>query len=90
METQKLNETIIHVILLMKKGMSHVEAFKEMADNLGITINAVRDSCVRRIGFVGKGGTNKFSDLVRNNGIKNYLKRQYPDDSTLLDKELSY
>ena len=82
----RLNDNIIPVIhLMIRKQISHTEAFKQMAINLGITRQAVLDSCVRRIGlrFV-----KEFSELVKTNKIKNYLKRQYPDCSTFLDKEL--
>ena len=82
----KLNDNIIPVIQLMiRKKISHTEAFKEMAFNLGISTQAVLDSCVRRVGlkFV-----KEFSELVKTNKIKNYLKRQYPEYRTFLDKEL--
>jgi hypothetical protein len=82
----RLNDNIIPVIhLMVKKEISHTEAFKEMAFNLGITTQSVLDSCVRRVGlrFV-----KEFSDLVRTNRINNYLKMQYPECSTFLDKEL--
>ena len=82
----RLNDNIIPVIhLMIRKRISHTEAFKEMAINLGITTQAVLDSCVRRVGlrFV-----KEFSELVKTKRIKNYLKRQYPDCSAFLDKEL--
>jgi hypothetical protein len=82
----RLNDNIIPVIhLMIRKKISHTEAFKEMAFNLGISTQSVLDSCVRRVGlrFV-----KEFSELVKTNGIKNYLKRQYPECSTFLDKEL--
>ena len=82
-----INDNIIPVIQLMTtKNISHTEAFKEMAENLGITKQAVLDSCVRRVGlrFVGE-----FSKLVKTKEIKNYLKKQYPDCSTYLDKQLT-
>lgn len=41
------------VAVMFKKGQGHTEAFKEMSNNLGITSEALRDSCVRRIGLKG-------------------------------------
>ena len=48
----QINDNIIPVIQLMNtKNMTHTEAFKEMSENLGITKQAVLDSCVRRVGL---------------------------------------
>lgn len=81
----RLNDNIIPVIdIMLRKKVSHIEAFKEMSDNLGITTNSVRDSCTRRIGL----NIAKFTKLVRTNQIKNYLKSLYPELSIFLDKNL--
>lgn len=82
----RLNDNIIPVIEIMKrKKISHTEAFKEMSENLGITKQSVLDSCVRRIGL---RYVKEFSKLVETNGIKKYLKKQYPELSDFLEENL--
>ncbi|HLF46440.1 MAG TPA: hypothetical protein VI548_08445 [Chitinophagaceae bacterium] len=79
-----VNDCVVAVIDLMnRKNIDHIEAFREMSDNLGITYNSVKDSCVRRIGLKG---VKDFSKLVKCKEIRNYLKSRYPDSSSWLDK----
>jgi len=83
-----VNDNVVAVINLMyKKGLNHTEAFKEMSNNLAITSDAVRDSCVRRIGLKG---VKDFSKLVKTKEIKNYLKSRYPDSSSWLGRALKF
>ena len=82
---KQLEDHIIPVLQLMKKGTSHTKAFKMVAEKLGVRPGSVRDRCTR--GLDG-GNTGGFVESVRNGGIIHILKAKFPRQVELIEREL--
>lgn len=79
-----LEDYLIPVISLMNEGSSHTEAFRSVANGLGVREATVRSQCTRALnvsvdGFVSHVTSGKIIDL---------LERKYPSQVALIRREL--
>ena len=69
-----LEDCLIPVIQLMKRGKSHPEAFRTVAEKLGIRRTTVAAGCTRGLGL----STEQFVNHVSNGRIVQIVKKKYP------------
>jgi len=80
----QLADYLIPVIQLMKKGMKHTDAFRQIVEKLGVANSTVSSECTRALSI----STAEFIELVKSNRIKSFLKDRFPDKSNLIEREL--
>lgn len=81
-----VKDYLIPVIRFMKEeDKSHAEAFRLVADNLGVTRNTVQDRCTRGLGIPF---TDEFSGLVQSGDIMQIVKKKRPQQIELIKREL--
>ena len=71
---------VIPVLKLMENGMSHNDAFNQIADKLDVTYTAVNTQCTRCL----KISTQEFVELVKSNKIKSFLKERFPEKASFI------
>jgi len=75
---------LIPVIHLIKKGMKHTDAFRQIAEKLGVTKQTVQAECTVSLNI----STERFVDLIKTNRIKPFLKEIFPYKADLIEREL--
>ncbi|MDE2887609.1 MAG: hypothetical protein OXR72_05290 [Gemmatimonadota bacterium] len=83
-EYESLEDCLIPVIREMKKGKSHTEAFRIVAERLGARRTTVASVCTRGLDLT----TEQFVDHVTSGRIVQVLKKKYPEKTGLIDREL--
>ena len=89
--SKQLECSIIPVIKLMKgDGKKHSEAFQLVAERRGINSQAVYSACTRVLQFSPQEQfhTQEFVEAVSNGAIIQRLKKKYPQQIELIDREL--
>ena len=84
---QQLPDYLIPVINLIKNGMSHTNAFHQIAKKLNVTYQTVNAQCTKRLDI----STEEFVELVKSNKIKSFLKERllaFRDKVSLIEQEL--
>ncbi len=81
---KQLPDYLIPVIRLIKNGRYHTDAFRQIAENLGVKHNTVSAECTRSLNIT----TQVFVELVKSNKIKSFLKERFPDKSNMIEQEL--
>lgn len=82
---KNVNDYLIPVINLIKRGESHIVATKTVARKLNVTVSTVNAQCTSRIGLKS---IYDFVDLINNKEIKSYLKEWFPNEAKKIDAEL--
>ena len=80
-----LEDCVIPVIRQMRKGKSHSEAFRVVAEKLGIRKTAVASRCTRGLDLT----TEQFVDHVMSGRIVQVVKKKYPEKTELIVRELA-
>ncbi|MDE2705932.1 MAG: type I restriction endonuclease [Gemmatimonadota bacterium] len=81
-----VKDYLIPVIRFMKEeDRSHAEAFRLVADNLGVKRNTVQDRCTRGLDIPF---TDEFSSLVQSGEIIQRAKKKRPQQIELIEREL--
>lgn len=80
-----LEDCLIPVIRHMKKGKSHSEAFRMVAEELGIRETTVAARCTGCLDLT----TEQFVEHVANGGIVRVAKKKHPDQTELICRELA-
>lgn len=78
---KQLPDYLIPVIKLMKTGMSHEDAFHQIAEKLGVKYSTVSAECTTCLNI----STKEFDGLVRSNKIKSFLKERFPDKASFIE-----
>lgn len=82
---EQITDYLIPVIHLIKKGVKHTEAFRQIAKKLSVANSTVSAECTRSLNI----STEEFVELVKSNRIKSFLKDRFPaDKASLIDQEL--
>jgi hypothetical protein len=76
---------LIPAIKLMRKGESHVDSFRKISKDFGVTYQTVSAQCTRHLGIP----TNVFVDLVKNHKITEFLIKQFPNEQAFIIEKLS-
>lgn len=74
---------LIPAIRMIKKGVKHNDAFKELAVKLGVKYQTVSAQCTRTL----KISTERFVDLIKTNRIKTFLKERFPNKADYIERE---
>lgn len=82
---EQLTDYLIPVIQLIKRGMKHTDAFKQIAEKCDVTYQVVSAECTVRLGHIA---TEKFVELIKSNRIKSFLKERFSDKADLIEREL--
>lgn len=82
---EQLTDYLIPVIRLIKSGVKHPDAFRRIADNLGVSKQTAQAECTVQLGHIS---TDKFVELINNDKIKSLLKERFPDKASLIEKEI--
>lgn len=80
-----LEDYLIPVIKLMRKGCSHEEAFHKVKDALDVRYTTVHSQCTRGLGI----SLDSFLSLVESGEITTLLQQKYSDKYHLIKSELS-
>ncbi len=80
-----LKDCVIPVIRQMRKGKSHSEAFRVVAEELGIRKTAVASRCTRGLDLT----TEQFVNHVSNGRIVQVVKEKFPEQMQLIRRELA-
>jgi hypothetical protein len=81
----QLKDYLIPVIRLIKTGMKHPDAFRRIANNLGVTKQTAQSECTVQLDHIS---TDKFVELINSDKIKSFLKEKFPDKASLIEKEI--
>ena len=81
---EQVEHYLVPVILLMKRGKSHRDAFHSVAEQLGVNYSTVSAQCTRVLGIK----LDDFLRQVQNGQIIQFIKRKYPYKNELIDREL--
>jgi hypothetical protein len=76
---EQLTDHLIPVIRLIKSGVKHPDAFRRIAENLGVTKQTVQLDHI---------STDEFVELISSDKIKSFLKERFPDKASLIEKEI--
>jgi len=82
---EQLTDYLIPVIRLIKTGVKHPDAFRRIADKLGVSKQTAQAECTVQFNHIS---TDKFVELVNSNKIKSLLKQRFPDKASLIEKEI--
>ena len=80
-----LEACLIPVIRHMKNGKSHSEAFRLVAEKLGIRKTTVASRCTGGLDLTKE----QFVEHVTNGGIVQVVKERYPDQIDLIRRKLA-
>lgn len=80
-----LEDCVIPVIRQMRKGNSHSEAFRVVAEKLGIRKTAVASRCTRGLDLT----TEQFVKHVSDGRIVQVVKKKFPEQMRLIRRELA-
>lgn len=83
---EKLTDYLIPVIRLIVSGVKHTDAFRQIAEELGVKYQTVNAECTRGL----KISTEQFLELIKNNEIKSFLKERFPNKASLIEEDLSF
>ncbi|MFH1961489.1 MAG: hypothetical protein ABIJ30_01235 [bacterium] len=81
---EQFKDYLIPVIRLIKSGVKHTDAFRRIAEELNVEYSTVSAQCTRSL----KISTEEFAKLIKNNEIKSFLKKRFPDKTSLIEEEL--
>ena len=84
---EQLTDYLIPVIRLMKSGVKHPDAFRRIADNLGVSKQTAQAECTVQLGHIS---TDKFVELINSSRIKSFLKERFPDKASLIERDLTF
>lgn len=84
-EYEHLEDCLIPVIREMKKGKTHTEAFRIVAERLGARRTTVASICTRGLDLT----TEQFVDHVLSGRIVQVVKKKYPEKTELIGRELA-
>lgn len=82
---EQFKDYLFPIIRLIKSGVNHEKAFREVADKLGVKYPTANAQCTVRVDHIS---TEKFVELIKTNRIKSFLKEKFPEKSSLIEKEL--
>lgn len=82
---EQLTDYLIPVIRLIKSGVKHPDAFRRIADKLGVSKQTAQAECTVQLNHIS---TDKFVELINSNKIKSLLKQRFPDKASLIEKEI--
>jgi len=82
---EQLTDYLIPVIRLIRSGVKHSDAFRRIADNLGVSKQTAQAECTVQLDHIS---TDKFVELINNGKIKSLLKQRFPDKVSLIEKEI--
>lgn len=82
---EQLTDYLFPVIHLIKSGVKHPDAFRRIADKLGVSKQTAQAECTVQLDHIS---TDKFVELINNNKIKSFLKERFPDKASLIEKEI--
>lgn len=82
---EQLTDYLIPVIRLTKSGVKHTDAFHKIVKELDVTYQTANAQCTVRLGNIS---TERFVELIKNKGIKSFLKERFPDKASLVEREL--
>lgn len=80
-----LEDCVIPVIRQMRKGNSHSEAFRVVAEKLGIRKTAVASRCTRGLDLTAE----QFVRHVSDGRIVQVVKKKFPEQSELIGRKLA-
>lgn len=81
---EQLPDYLIPVIHLIKKGVKHTDAFRQIAKKLRVANSTVSAECTRSLNIL----TEEFVELVKSNRIKSFLKDRFPSKADYIEREL--
>jgi hypothetical protein len=81
---EQLNDYLIPVIRLIKTNMKHTDAFKQIAEKLGVLYGTVSAECTRSLNI----SIEQFVELINSNRIKSFLKERFPDKADFIEREI--
>jgi hypothetical protein len=82
---EQLTDYLIPAIRLIKSGVQHPDAFRRIADNLGVSKQTAQAECTVRLDHIS---TDKFVELINTGKIKSVLKEKFPDKASLIEREI--
>jgi len=82
---EQLTDYLIPVIRLIKSGVKHPDAFRRIADELGVSKQTAQAECTVQLNHIS---TDKFVELINSKKIKSFLKERFPDKASLIEKEI--
>ena len=80
-----LADSLIPVIQQMRKGKSHTEAFRMVAEKLGARRTTLASRCTRGLDLT----TQQFVDHVSSGRIVQVVKKKYPEQIELISRDLA-
>ncbi|MDE2998769.1 MAG: hypothetical protein OXU79_06785 [Gemmatimonadota bacterium] len=84
-EYETLEDCLIPVVQEMKKGKTHTEAFRIVAEKLGARRTAVASVCTGKLDLT----TEQFVDHVASGRIVQVVRKKYPEKTELIDRMLA-
>ena len=78
---EKLTDYLIPVVHLIVSGVKHTEAFRQIAEELGVRPQTLNAACTRG----PKISTEQFLELIKNGGIRSFLKERFPNKASLIE-----
>ena len=80
----QIRDYLIPIIQLIRKGKSHNETFRSVAEKLGVTYQTVNSQCTRTLGL----NTQEFVEHVKSGRIIQIINNKYPQQIKLIRDEL--
>ncbi len=84
-EYDNLADCLIPIVQEMKRGKTHTEAFRTVAEKLGARRTTVASVCTRGLGLT----TGQFVDHVTSGRIVQVVKKKYPEQMELICRKLA-
>ena len=82
---ENVQDYLIPIIQLMRRGKRHEEAFKAIANKLKVNYTTVSAQCTRGLGI---SSVQTFIEHVQSDRIIQIMKNKYPDKRELIEREL--
>ena len=84
---EQLTDYLIPAIHLIKSGVRHPDAFRRIADKLGVAKSTAQAECTVQLDHIS---TDKFLELINSDRIKSFLKERFPDRADLIERDLTF
>ena len=84
---EQLTDYLIPAIRLIKSGVKHPDAFRRIADKLGVSKQTAQAECTVQLDHIS---TDKFLELINSDKIKSFLKERFPDRAGLVERDLTF
>ena len=78
----QVRDYLIPIIQSMRKGEKHTEAFRSVAEKLGVRYQTVNSQCTRRLGL----NTQQFIEHVESGQIIQIMRNKYPQQIGLINE----